>query len=186
MKNRYLILFQTSFYLSAFTFGGGYVIIPLLKSQFVDKLKWIEEEELLDIASIAQSSPGSVAVNASILIGYKIKGTLGALITLLGTILPPLIILSIVSNFYDAFKESTLINAVLLAMSAAVAAVVFDVVIQMLRNLIKEKDMSQYIILLISFVVVYFFNISIMLTILVNVLYSTFLTLREAYDDTTH
>src|SRR5690554_3952764 len=162
MKNRYLILFQTSFYLSAFTFGGGYVIIPLLKSQFVDKLKWIEEAELLDIASIAQSSPGSVAVNASILIGYKIKGTLGALMTLLGTILPPLIILSIISNFYDAFKESPVINAVLLAMSAAVAAIVFDVVIHMLKTLVKERNYSRYIILIITFVSVFFFNLSIM------------------------
>lgn len=186
MKSRYLKLFQTSFYLSAFTFGGGYVIIPLLKSQFVDKLNWIEEQELLDIASIAQSSPGSVAVNASILIGYKIKGFFGALTTMVGTILPPLIILSLISNFYDAFKESPLINAILLAMSAAVAAVVFDVVIQMLKKLINEKDMSQYIILLVSFIAVYFFNISIMLTILINVLYSTFLTLKEAYDDATH
>ena len=99
----YCKLFTSTFYLSAFTFGGGYVIIPLMKKKFADDLHWIEEKEMLDLTAIAQSAPGPIAVNAAILIGYRIAGVLGALTTILGTVLPPLIILSVISLFYQAF-----------------------------------------------------------------------------------
>ena len=100
----YWTLFTSTFILSAFTFGGGFVIISLMKKKFVDNLKWIEEEEMMDMIAISQSSPGAIAVNASILVGYKVAGFIGALIATLGTILPPLIILTIVSYFYQAFR----------------------------------------------------------------------------------
>lgn len=73
----YWKLFSSTFYLSAFTFGGGFVIIPLMKKKFVDNLHWIEEEEMLDLTAIAQSSPGAIAVNASILVGYRVAGWSG-------------------------------------------------------------------------------------------------------------
>ena len=91
----YRKLFCSTFYLSAFTFGGGYVIIPLMRKKFVEQLHWIDEEEMMDLTAIAQSSPGAIAVNASILVGYRVAGVPGALVTVLGTVLPPLIILSI-------------------------------------------------------------------------------------------
>ena len=99
----YRKLFTSTFYLSAFTFGGGYVIVPLMRKEFVEKLKWIDEKEMMDMVAIAQSSPGALAVNASVIIGYRCGGILGALITVFGTILPPLIILSVISYFYEAF-----------------------------------------------------------------------------------
>ena len=68
----YRKLFTSTFYLSAFTFGGGYVIIPLMRKKFVEQFHWIEEEEMLDLTAIAQSAPGAIAVNASILIGYRL------------------------------------------------------------------------------------------------------------------
>ena len=83
MKNKkqvYLKLFTSTFYLSTFTFGGGFVIIPLMKKKFVDDLKWIEEEEMLNLTAIAQSSPGAVAVNASILLGYQVAWITGAFV----------------------------------------------------------------------------------------------------------
>lgn len=98
-------LFCSTFYLSAFTFGGGYVIIPLMRKKFVEQYHWIEEEEMLDLTAIAQSSPGAIAVNASILIGYRLAGLFGALVTVLGTVLPPLIILSVISVAYTALPE---------------------------------------------------------------------------------
>ena len=67
-------LFLSTFKLSAFTFGGGYVIIPLMRKQFVDRLGWLEEQEMLDLTAIAQSSPGPIAVNAAILLGYRVAG----------------------------------------------------------------------------------------------------------------
>lgn len=92
-KNKYWQLFLSTFKLSACTFGGGFVIIPLMRERFVKELHWIEEEEMLDLTAIAQSSPGSIAINTSILVGYHVAGITGALITVVGAALPPLIII---------------------------------------------------------------------------------------------
>ena len=96
-QNTFTKLFLSAFQLSACTFGGGFVMIPLMQKKFVDELHWIEEQEMMDLTAIAQSSPGAIAVNASILVGYHVAGVFGALITVLGTVLPPLIIISIIS-----------------------------------------------------------------------------------------
>lgn len=165
-KHMYLKLFISTFYLSAFTFGGGFVIIPLMKRKFVDELKWIEEEEMLNLVAIAQSSPGAVAVNASIIIGYRVAGVLGAFLAILGTVLPPLIILSIISLFYTAFRTNVVVSVALKGMQAGVAAVIADVVIGMGENVIKEKSIISILIMVGAFVTTYFFNINIMIIIL--------------------
>ena len=103
-------LFLSTFQLSAFTFGGGYVIVPLMKERFVRRLGWIDEEEMLDLVSIAQSSPGAMAVNTSILVGYRMAGVPGALVSVCGTALPPLIILSVISLFYVAFRDNRVVR----------------------------------------------------------------------------
>ena len=77
-RKDYLTLFTSTFTLSAFTFGGGFVIIPLMRKKFVEQLHWIDEEEMMDLTAIAQSSPGAIAVNASILVGYRVAGVHGA------------------------------------------------------------------------------------------------------------
>ena len=87
-------LFVSTLYLSAFTFGGGYVIVSLLKKKFVDEYHWIENEEMLDLVAIAQSSPGAIAVNGAIVVGYKLAGMAGTVIAILGTIIPPFLIIS--------------------------------------------------------------------------------------------
>lgn len=92
-------LFFSTLYLSTFTFGGGYVIVTLMKNKFVDELHWIDEEEMLDLVAIAQSSPGAIAVNGAIVVGYKLAGLPGVLLSILGAILPPMIILSAISFF---------------------------------------------------------------------------------------
>ena len=91
-------LFVSTFTLSAFTFGGGYVIVPLMRKKFVETLKWIEEDEMMDLISIAQSAPGPIAVNSSIIIGYRLAGIPGALVTTFGTVLPPMVILAVISQ----------------------------------------------------------------------------------------
>lgn len=163
----YRKLFSSTFYLSAFTFGGGFVIIPLMKKKFVDDLKWLEEEEMLNLAAIAQSSPGAVTVNASILLGYRIAGLLGALVTILGTVLPPLIILSVISMFYTAFRNNIVVNVVLKGMQAGVAAVIADVVINMGSNVIKGEKALPIILMAGAFVAAYFFKINVMYIILI-------------------
>ena len=93
-------LFKATFLLSAFTFGGGFVIVSLMKKKFVEELKWLEEEEMLDITAIAQSSPGPIPINASVILGYRMCGVIGSLVAILGTSLPPMIIISVISVFY--------------------------------------------------------------------------------------
>ena len=109
-KKMLLKLFLSTLYLSAFTFGGGYVIVTLMKKKFVDQYHWIEENEMLDLVAIAQSSPGAIAVNGAIVVGYKLSGILGALVAILGTVLPPFVILSVISVFYKAFRNNWLIS----------------------------------------------------------------------------
>ena len=155
-RHIYLKLFISTFYLSAFTFGGGFVIIPLMKRKFVDELKWIEEEEMLNMVAIAQSSPGAVAVNASIIIGYRIAGVIGASLAILGTVLPPLIILSVISLFYTAFRTNIVVSVALKGMQAGVAAVIADVIIGMSENVIKEKSIISIFIMVGAFVATYF------------------------------
>jgi chromate transporter len=163
----YRKLFSSTFYLSAFTFGGGFVIIPLMKKKFVDELGWLGEDEMLNLAAIAQSSPGAVAVNASILLGYRVAGVPGALVTILGTILPPLITISIISFFYAAFRDNVIVNAVLKGMQAGVAAVIADVVINMGGNVVKEKNTISTLVMLGAFAATFFFKINVMYIILV-------------------
>ena len=160
-------LFFSTFKLSACTFGGGFVIIPLLRKRFVEELGWIEEQEMLDLTAIAQSSPGAIAVNASILIGYRLDGFRGALITVLGTVLPPLIIISVISLFYQAFRDNAIVNMAMAGMLCGVAAVIFDVVINMTRTVLQKKKLLPLLVLVGAFVAVRFFSVSIIAVILV-------------------
>ena len=166
-KSIYRKLFISTFYLSAFTFGGGYVIVPLMKKKFVDDLNYIEEEEMLNLVAIAQSSPGPVAVNASILLGYKVAGIFGALVTILGTILPPLIILSIISIFYTAFRDNAVVSAVLKGMQSGVSAVICDVVINLGKNVVNEKSTTSLFIMIGAFITTSFLNINVIYIILI-------------------
>ena len=135
---KYRELFLSTFRLSACTFGGGFVIIPLMRKRFVEELGWIEEDEMLDLTAIAQSSPGAIAVNASILVGYHVAGVPGAMITVLGTVLPPLMIISVISLFYQAFRDNAIVNMAMSGMLCGVAAVICDVVINMAKAVLKN------------------------------------------------
>lgn len=166
-KGRYAKLFGETFRLSACTFGGGFVIIPLMRKRFVEELNWIEEQEMLDLTAIAQSSPGAIAVNASILVGYHVAGIPGALITVLGTVLPPLVIISVISFFYAAFRDNPVVNLAMTGMLAGVAAVICDVVVTILKGIFKEKRILPVIVLLASFAAVRFLSVNIILIILI-------------------
>ena len=168
-NKRYVLrkLFFASLYLSTFTFGGGYVIVTLLKEKFVDQYHWIDEEEMLDLTAIAQSSPGSIAINASILVGYNVAGIPGALITVVGAALPPLVIISIISAFYQAFRSNKYVSMAMTGMLAGVAAVIFDVVINMAWPILKKKRLLPIAVMLAAFVATRFFSVNIILIILV-------------------
>lgn len=166
-RGKYGKLFLSTFQLSAFTFGGGFVIIPLMRKKFVEELHWIEEQEMLDLTAIAQSSPGAIAVNASILVGYRVAGFAGALLTVLGTVLPPLIIISAISLFYTAFRDSAAVNMAMTGMLAGVAAVVCDVAVTMGKGIFREKRILPVAVLALSFAAVRFFQVGVVTVILV-------------------
>ena len=117
-------LFLSTLYLSTFTFGGGYVIVSLMKKDFVDARHWIDEEEMLDLVAIAQSAPGAIAVNGAIVVGYKLAGILGAFVAIFGTVIPPFVIISILSVCYQAFRSNLLVARMLEGMQAGVGAVI--------------------------------------------------------------
>ena len=167
MNNKYLTLFVSTFQLSACTFGGGFVMIPLMRKKFVEELGWIEEQEMMDLTAIAQSSPGAIAVNASILVGYHVAGIPGALLTVLGTVLPPLIIISVISFFYQQFRDNVIVNLAMTGMLAGVAVVICDVVINMAKTILRQKHVLPVLVLAGSFTAVRFFNVNIMIVILV-------------------
>lgn len=161
MKKHLWKIFKSTLYLSAFTFGGGYVILSLMKDTFVDKLGWIDKDEMLDMAAIAQSAPGAVAVNASIVVGYKTGGLAGMGLAILGTAIPPLVIITAISLVYEAFITNPYIAMFLKGMQAAIAALIIKVVIDMARDLLKDRSKLVALIMVVSFVLGYFFKINI-------------------------
>lgn len=165
-KRLYLQLFLSTFSLSAFTFGGGYVIVPLMKKRFVERLHWIDEEEMLNLVTLAQSSPGAVAVNTSMLVGRRMAGVRGMFIATLGTVLPPLIILSVISLFYAAFRDNIVVNAVLKGMQAGIVAVIADVVLDLGIRELKGKQVISALIMAGVFCAAFFFKVNVAYIIL--------------------
>ena len=161
-------LFFACLYLSTFTFGGGYVIVTLLKEKFVDHYHWIEEDEMLDLVAIAQSSPGAIAVNGAIIVGYKLAGIPGMLVSVIGAIIPPMVILSVISVFYDAFCSNYYIAALLKGMTAGVGAVIMSVVYDMGKNVARAKEALGLFTAAAVFLAAFVFNINAILLIVVS------------------
>ena len=158
-------LFRSMFMLSACTFGGGFVIVSLMKKKFVEELKWLDEDEMLDVTAITQSAPGPLPVNASVIIGYRIAGVIGSLTAILGTILPPMIIISVISLFYEQFRTNPYIAVALQVMRAGVAAVIFDVVINLAKNVVKTRRILYITMMVIAFISTYLLGVSAMIII---------------------
>lgn len=163
----YVTLFCATFYISLFTFGGGYVIVPLLKKRFVDKYHWLDDEEMIDLVAIAQSSPGALAVNVAILVGYRLKGVAGSIVTIAATILPPFFVLSIVSVAYSTFINNSYINAMLKGMQAGVAAIILSVVLDMVKESKEERNTTFYFVLIVAFIASFLFRINVGFIILI-------------------
>ena len=159
-------LFFSTLYISAFTFGGGFVIVTFMKRKFVDELHWIDEQEMLDMAALAQSSPGAIAVNAAILVGWNVEGLLGMVVAVTGTIIPPMVILSVISFFYAAFASNVYVALVLKGMQAGVAAVILDVVCGLGGNVLKTRSVVYIALMVLAFVASFFFDVNVILIIL--------------------
>ena len=179
-KHVLLKIFVSTLYLSAFTFGGGYVIVTLMKKKFVDEYHWIEDGEMLDLVAIAQSAPGAIAVNGAIVVGYKLAGIIGAAVAILATILPPFVIISLISVFYNAFRTNFLVSQMLEGMQAGVAAVICDVVIRMGSGVFKEKNALFVIIMAAAFILTFFLDVNVIFIILGCILLSVCIFLFKA------
>ena len=167
-KSRILTkLFWSTLYLSAFTFGGGYVIVTLMKKKFVDEYGWIKEDEMLDLVAIAQSSPGAIAVNGAIVIGYKLAGLLGAATAILATVIPPFVVISAVSLFYNAFRENLVIGLMLEGMQAGVGAVIAVVVYEMGSGIVRGKSWTSNLIMVGAFLASCVFGVNVVLVVIV-------------------
>lgn len=179
-RNRLLKIFLSTLYLSAFTFGGGYVIITLMKQKFVDELHWIDDDEMLDMVAIAQSSPGPIAVNGAVIIGYKLEGIAGVFSAVLGAVLPPFVILTVISMFYSAFRNLFVVQSLLTGMKAGVSAVILSVVYDMAAGVIKGKDRVNIGVMILAFVATYFGKVNVVFVILITIAFGAVRTiLRE-------
>ena len=165
-KNRLLTLFVNSFIISACTFGGGFVIVTLMKRKYVDELHWLDEQEMLDYTALAQASPGAIAVNAAVLVGWKIGGLPGMLLSVIGTILPTMLILAVIAFFYAAFAANRFVSLALRGMQAGVAAVIFDVVLSLGGQVFKGEKALNAVLLAAAFGLSFFANVNVVYLIL--------------------
>lgn len=175
-------LFKSTFVISALTVGGGFVIIPLLKAKFVNEYNWIEDNEALDMVSIAQSAPGAVAINASIILGYRMGGIPGMLTATLATSLPPLLIITFVAYFYNTFVTNKFVKYALEGMQCGATALIIDVAYNLLVKEFKKKLALSMAIIFGTFVANYVLNINIMYIILVDAIIGYFLMQDKKYN----
>ena len=165
-QNRLWTLFSSMLMISAFTFGGGFVIVSLMKRKFADELHWLTEEEMLDMTALAQSAPGPIAVNAAILAGRRIAGVPGMLAAVGGTLIPPVVIIGTISLIYAQFADNEWVRAAMAGMSCGVAAVIADVVAGLFGKIAAKRDWFGIGLMAAAFVLTYFTRVNVIFIIL--------------------
>lgn len=156
-------LFIKSLVISATTVGGGFVVISVIRSIFVEKLKLISEDELLEMASLAQSAPGSISININFVVGYRLCGVMGAFAAVVGALLPPLVIMSVIAAIYGLlgnFRENETIANIMTGMQAGVSAVVLDAAYGMTASVIREKNILRIAVFVCAMVLQLVFSVS--------------------------
>lgn len=166
MFKKYIWLAGINLFISTFTFGGGYIVVPMVRKYFVEKKKLFSEEELMEMAAIAQSSPGAIAVNMVSLAGYRTGGIMGMLISLVCALVPPIVILSVVSVCYSEVVANPWVTAVLKGMQAGAAALIVDFVVDMTAMIIKEHSGISNVLVLTAFFVSFFTDINVIFVLL--------------------
>lgn len=162
-------LFISIFKIGAFTFGGGYAMIPLIEEEVVTKRNWIKKEEFMDILVVSQSLPGALAINTSIFLGYKIAGFIGAVAALLAVILPSFMIIILIATFFMKFRDNEIVNAAFKGISAAVPMLVLVGAISLSRGL--KKNTRTVLTIIISVIALSFFDINPILIIAIAAIF---------------
>ena len=163
-----LTLFLTMLKIGAFTFGGGYAMIPLIEDEFSTRKKYVSGEEMADILALSQSIPGAIAVNASIIIGYRKKGLAGALAAIFGLALPSFVVLTLITYLYESYNENPYVAAALKGVRACVVALIFSAFIRLFSRI--KKSAYSMLLLLTSFFVSVLFNFNSIYIILAGIL----------------
>lgn len=184
LKKRLFVLFYSTLYINAIAFGGGFVVIPLLRKQYVEKYAWVSEDDLTDLIALSQSAPGTIAGNFAMLIGHHIAGFWGAFVTLIASIIPATVIITFVAYFYHTIRDNILVERIMRGMQAGVVTVILDLAIQTISRQLKMKKAFITVILCTSFVASYLLDISVIVIILVGaaagIVHSYYLLKREA------
>ena len=153
----YISLFLTMLKIGLFTFGGGYAMIALLENEFVEKKKWLEKDEFLDVAAIAESTPGPIAINAATYIGYKNSGMIGSMIATLGICIPSFVIIYAISLFFDAFLSFTLVAYAFKGIQICVVYLILTAGLKMLKQM--KKTAFNMIIISITLICMIVFSL---------------------------
>ncbi len=155
-----LKLFITFFKIGLFTFGGGYAMIAILQSELVEKKKWINEEDFYSVVSIAESTPGPVAINMATMLGYKRAGVLGSLFSTLGVVLPSFIIIFIISQFFDAFLKFKYVQYAFKGIQACVGYLILNAGVKMIKGLKSPLEIALLCASFLALVLFTLFSIS--------------------------
>lgn len=154
-------LFLNCLALSAFTVGGGYVMIPLMKERFSDRLGWITHDELTELTALGQSAPGAMVINTCSLMGYRLLGLKGAVCAALGTALPAIVALIIISLFYELIRDNVYVAAAFRGMRAGVAAVIADTVVTMAAPYFRRDRVLYAVIMCAAFLIAFLLDINV-------------------------
>jgi chromate transporter len=157
-------IFITFLRIGAFTFGGGYAMIPLINKEAVEKNKWVSDDDILDIIAISESTPGPISVNAATFIGYKVAGFWGAFFATLGLILPAFIIMFLLSFVLRKIKDNKIVLYAFFGIRAGVLALIINALIKMYKQV--NKNIISYIIMIISLILTAFFDVNAILVII--------------------
>lgn len=166
------IMFLSFFKIGAFTFGGGYAMIPLIEREVVDTKQWITKDEFTDILVIAQSFPGAMPVNSSLFIGYKLGGIIGAIMALMGVILPSFLIILLIAMFFTRFRDIKVVDNIFKGIAGAVPVLVLLAVKSLSKSV--DKNIINLIIVVLSVVAISIFDIHPVLIIFISAVYGIF------------
>lgn len=169
-------LFVSIFKIGAFTFGGGYAMIPLIEEEVVKNKGWLSKDEFVDILVVSQSLPGALAINTSIFLGYKISGILGAIIALMAVILPSFFIILIIAAFFMKFRDNYYVSAAFKGITAAVPMLVLVGAISLSKGL--PKNTRTIVTIIVALIVLIVFNIHPVIVIIISGVYGA-IFLRE-------
>ena len=161
---RIITLFLTFLRIGAFTFGGGYAMIPLIEKEVVDNKKWITDQDILDIIAIAESTPGPIAINSATFIGYRVAGFFGAFFATLGVVLPSFLIILVLSFVLKQFEALKVVKYAFMGIRAGVLALIVKALVNMYKKC--PKGIVTYIVAVLSFAVTIFTDINLVFVII--------------------